>query len=345
MSKKRADEILQSGYIQLVCDSADIIIIADIATDARPFLQSLASSSGQYKCKSKIAMELTNRFDWKIPDTEEYYRLLATLITKTKPDNLFWIANNPYEGIYMRKKIHVSPVFRLLRSSGITSLPQLPLQQQNESQYAVTNARNWTRVYSEMMHHGIPVLAKKYYGGPKTLAQHIAYIDFPYQVSTMKLYENLREGIFLLVPSRKFFRQLVEANVLRFCCWQEFIDENGKLARNWHMNIDYYRPELRPFITYFGSWKELTDLLDGERWRRDKGGKQLLDQAAERKKSAHLIEKMTLETVQGWKQIFLEMGYTVGGAEKGALDREKAAELSSLKQIVPVGVRYLERGN
>ncbi|KAI9310349.1 hypothetical protein BDR26DRAFT_814530, partial [Obelidium mucronatum] len=44
-----------------------------------------------------------------------------------------------------------------------------------------------------------------HYGGPKTLKKYKAYIEFPYQVSTMKLYENLAEGVLMLIPSHDFF--------------------------------------------------------------------------------------------------------------------------------------------
>ena len=53
------------------------------------------------------------------------------------------------------------------------------------------------------------------YGGPKTLSKYKAYIEFPYQVSTMKLYENIAHGVVSLIPSYSFFKDIVENTTVK----------------------------------------------------------------------------------------------------------------------------------
>lgn len=45
----------------------------------------------------------------------------------------------------------------------------------------------------KMEEMGIPFkkIERSHYGGPRTLAKYKAVIEFPYQVSTMKIYETL----------------------------------------------------------------------------------------------------------------------------------------------------------
>ncbi|KAJ3065374.1 hypothetical protein HDU99_004180, partial [Rhizoclosmatium hyalinum] len=151
MTAKRALEIVRSGYVHSICSSTDIIVFADTAVDARPFLTSLAND---IPCSAKIVMELTNRVDWGVPadDLEEYWSLLGKIHTKVT-----WIANNPYDAKYIQKRIPAS--VKVIRSSGISRVPKQTIPS-NETTFAVTNARNWTRIYKEMSHMGIPILAK-----------------------------------------------------------------------------------------------------------------------------------------------------------------------------------------
>jgi hypothetical protein len=53
-----------------------------------------------------------------------------------------------------------------------------------------------------------------FYGGPRTLAKYRAFIDIPYQYSTMKLYENLAHGVVMLIPTIRFCKELSKVYII-----------------------------------------------------------------------------------------------------------------------------------
>ncbi len=56
-----------------------------------------------------------------------------------------------------------------------------------------------------------------YYGGPTKLAQYKAFITLPYQVSTMKMYENLAAGVVTFVPSPAYLKSIAKVSINDMC--------------------------------------------------------------------------------------------------------------------------------
>ncbi|KAJ3128741.1 hypothetical protein HK100_009012 [Physocladia obscura] len=123
------------------------------------------------------------------------------------------------------------------------------------------------------------------YGGPKTLVKYKAFIEFPYQVSTMKLYENLAAGVVMLFPSKEFFKQLIQTGIHSFHPW----DKISLAGDNWHMYMDYYHPDISPYSM----------LINDEN----------LDTKNVRVNGPKAYAKLVTQTLHGWAQLFHEMGY------------------------------------
>jgi hypothetical protein len=197
-------------------------------------------------------LELTNRFDWGVGDKMSYASLFQRLATHPR---FHVVANNPYEEYYIRNGFNVTfSRLRVLRPSGITFLsekvyPQknirlgtnsilhnikkeLPknetdavvyklaflMEGRNDSAFEKWSSKRIIDLFDEnkVKFHFIPF----YYGGPKTLTKYRAFIDVPYQFSTMKLYENLAHGVVMLIPTARLCTELSKvkicANLINF---------------------------------------------------------------------------------------------------------------------------------
>ena len=93
ISEKLADQIIKSGQIKKICDEFDLIIIGDTIPLGRAFIQ-----AGPSICRSKLALQITNRYDFAIYDRKSYNNLIANQI---KNPNVYWLPNNDYELYYL----------------------------------------------------------------------------------------------------------------------------------------------------------------------------------------------------------------------------------------------------
>ncbi|KAI9324993.1 hypothetical protein BDR26DRAFT_231140 [Obelidium mucronatum] len=228
MSGTDARELLDSGYIAKLCNASDIIIIADTVPDGRAILLSLLEPSESLnRCKSNIVIEMTNRYDWMVPDRQVYHEMLRRIF-KLNPKNLFWTANNPFEGPFMHANVggEVFPKVRLLRPLGAWNVDVenshmthgMPLNQETNisTQNMLAMVKNVEKVNRPIVgdlvdYYCMPVakLPKKY-GGPAGLLKYKGFIDFPYQVSVMKFYENIAFGVPQVLPTPRFLHALVK---------------------------------------------------------------------------------------------------------------------------------------
>ncbi|KAJ3063689.1 hypothetical protein HDU98_000520 [Podochytrium sp. JEL0797] len=218
-----AQELIDSGFISSLCSQSDIIVVADTVPDARGILLSLLNPDPSLRCSSNIIIEMTNRFDWMIGDKLEYHAMLLHLF-EHPPKNLFWTANNPFEGPFMHSKVGKTPTVRLLRPLGVWDVESEPISLGgNSSTVADTHDSfvilgnpdlvNRPIVGDIIKYYCMPVktLPKKY-GGPKGLLQYKGFIEFPYQVSVMKFYENVAFGVPQLLPTPRLLRMIVKSN-------------------------------------------------------------------------------------------------------------------------------------
>ncbi|KAI8610258.1 hypothetical protein BC830DRAFT_1146604 [Chytriomyces sp. MP71] len=313
-----AAALISRGWVRSLCVEADVIVAADTAPDARAVLRSLLNADPAMRCGSKIVMELTNRYDWMVGDREVYHRMLRELLGHKQ---VRWTANNPFEGEFMRARVGVDFNVTLLRALGVwgadetgeryktnetlTSVGQFTevVHPSNQTRYPRvrwdTLARikdlqkiNRPKVGEVLDYHCLPIATlPKEYGGPAALLKFKAFLDFPYQVSVMKFYENVAHGVPQLLPTPRLLRALIKSkNHHYMSTWldkleevQLFLDDPtayaasykdgkqnavtaavkmavfdyGHYVANWKELCDFYRKEFEPFAYYFDSLSEL----------------------------------------------------------------------------------------
>ncbi|KAJ3071356.1 hypothetical protein HDU98_005452 [Podochytrium sp. JEL0797] len=299
MKGERANDIINDGLVKVLCAVADVIIVADTMPDARPLFQSLARENKAERCKANIVLELTTRFDWGIPDGQEYYKLNWKL-AHMNPKNLFWVTNNAFEPLDLSYEALATPKFRMLRPTGHSQLDAQEIPE-SDKLLALCREEEHSAIFAIMRRMNIPFKhVNGGYGGPKTLAKYKAFIEFPYQVSTMKLYENLAAGVVMLVPSKDFFRELIEKDLHSFGPWDK-ISRAG--PDTWHLHMDYYHPDLSPYIYYFTSFDHLHALLTSST---------ILDSRNVRVEAPKAYARLVEKGLHGWADMFAEMGWVVG---------------------------------
>ncbi|KAJ3023820.1 UNVERIFIED_CONTAM: hypothetical protein HDU68_008445 [Siphonaria sp. JEL0065] len=304
MGQQRANEVLNSGIVKIICDSYDVIIVADtmpdFVLDARPLLESLIQDKEEDRCQANLVMELTTRFDCGVPDNDRFAELIwkVTHSPTFKSNKLFWVSNNPLEPLDLSYETLATPEFRILRSTGHSDLPANQISD-SLVEMAVTREPEDSKITKFLKHFEIPVhKLGHFYGGPHTLAKYRAFIEFPYQVSTMKMYENLSAGVVQLFPSKTFLNELIVKKIHDFHPW----DKLQRVGYTWPRYMDYYHPDVAPRVYYFDSFEHLKELLTMN---------ETLDIKNVRTTAPLAFQKMVKDSLHGWADLFLEMGYEV----------------------------------
>ncbi|KAJ3086077.1 hypothetical protein HK100_008823, partial [Physocladia obscura] len=84
MNAHRAKALIDQGHVDYVCSKYDIIILGDTIPHGRAILESLLLPNPSNQCRSKIVVEMTNRFDWDITDKSAYYDSISKLVQLSK---------------------------------------------------------------------------------------------------------------------------------------------------------------------------------------------------------------------------------------------------------------------
>ncbi|KAJ3130939.1 hypothetical protein HK100_007138 [Physocladia obscura] len=356
--------LINFGYIATLCNASDVIIIADTLPDARGILLSLVDPDESKRCKSNIVVELTNRFNWIVDAQKDYNELMLQLV-ENPPENLYWTANNPFEEVYFKMRVGKAPPFKLLRSlgvwdvdpfdnsAGITSVAskgkfgrvKIP-DQINSLTIIRDETRNNQHPKVELLFrlYGIydkVVRLPKHYGGPSILYRYKGLIEFPYQVSVMKFYENIAHGVPQVLPTPRLLHAIVKDAKLHhyFSGWIDKLEETAIYVANpekhaamqmkgdflkkevwedaprlrgikrldkpyraaWAELCDFYRKEFEPFVYYFDSFDELKQMMAVPF--------EAFDYKNVRKKGPQFYEQIRNESMATWKDLFNVMGY------------------------------------
>ncbi len=98
----------------------------------------------------------------------------------------------------------------------------------------------------------------------ETLYNFKGIIHFPYQISTMSLFEQYSANIPLFLPSKKFLLALQKEYphfILSQLSGDFSVVTDSHILEEWIENADYYDSENMPYIQYFDSFKDLKRLL------------------------------------------------------------------------------------
>ncbi|KAI8610036.1 mannosyltransferase putative-domain-containing protein [Chytriomyces sp. MP71] len=311
MNADQSRELINAGYARLVCDSADVVIVSDTFPHARALVESLLVADQEKQCNTTIIAELTNRFDWGLEENRGHGDAIAfhkNLWQIQQHDHLrsriLWTANNPLEAQHLANMAAITPEFRLLRPTGYSSLPGVFVPKEEAELVAVypMDGRLQSPILYILDQLQIPhkVLPKKY-GGPHTLKQYKAFIEIPYQVSTMKLYENLAAGVVMLIPTARFLRELILKDLTFFYPIYDLYCTNSGHEPDWSVFMDYYHRDLSPYMYYFDSWEQLKQLATSNN---------PIDTRNVRQRGSHYYETtIRNKTLHGWASLFNGLGY------------------------------------
>ncbi|KAJ3128389.1 hypothetical protein HK100_009201 [Physocladia obscura] len=283
MSETAANRIIASGHVGYLCTAFDVIVIADTLPHARHFIQSIVDGN---PCRAQIIVEMTNRFNWEVKDTELYHETIRVAVERRLVQ---FVANNRAEHAFLEDAIGLKfePDVRqvIVRPLGISVDAYWPRQ------YGVQNINTFVarenfcgdayKTLKNKYHLPIAIVpAATHYGGPKNLAKFKAFIDFPYQYSVMKFYENIAYGVPQYLPTPRFWEEVLDNKL--HCAWwaspnvlKNLVKQRDKnrvsnpnnlqIIKNfpdWSAYMDLYDPLFEPYVYYFDSIDELLALVN-----------------------------------------------------------------------------------
>ncbi|KAJ3131046.1 hypothetical protein HK100_006920 [Physocladia obscura] len=237
LSGHKSDSVNQNGMLaDFFCRAFDIIVIGDTIPDSRFLLQFIDKTSPSETCGiSKIVMMTTNRFDYGIQqsDLSTYYDLLRRVSSRSEKPQIVWTANNPFDIKYTLQLLGKNSTnFSLIRSIGYSALPviqQFPVELTHRP--AMLNHFSNSRFVAYLKRNDIDLAVfKRSYGGPTCLSQFRAFIDFPYQASTMK----------------------------------GSITGDDRIPKEWPDYVEYWHRNLTNYFYIFDSIEELKQILASE---------------------------------------------------------------------------------
>jgi hypothetical protein len=264
-------------------ESFDAILTSDTAPLSRIFLQN--------GWKKPLIIWICNRFDYSdrasidcdFPDTE-YYQLFSRAVQQ---DNVSVIAYTAIEHIYCRSKgidtgtLTITPCGAFISKCVDSAIPSYVVK---EETLFVTPYHNdtWFKVAKYCEALGFTSYQGRY-NGPEDLKGFKAIVHIPYSWSNLALFENMQFGIPYFIPSKKFFRQFLEAGA--------FLPDPGFAIHHLEAS-EWYSPRHSALFTYFDSWEDLQYKI------------QHTDFTAWKARIQEHAKAVKTETIEKWKQVF-----------------------------------------
>ncbi|KAJ3386231.1 hypothetical protein HDU92_002629 [Lobulomyces angularis] len=298
-SKKYADYLNNVEKLgDYFCDNFETVIVGDTIPDSRFLLQRLDEETYRGKCHiKKLILFTTARFDYGLnikDDTEDYYKLLKNLMLNENTSNrIFWFANNPWEIKYAKIKLDSDILnFRLVRSFGVSNFKLRNITKEDSEMPVLISYPN-TREFEFLLkkNFDFKLLSKNAYGGGVNLAQYKCLIQIPYQVSTMKMYENLRAGVITIIPSKRYLKFLMNVPSYELSAVKDSFEKEGQSFDY----IDYYSKELNNFFYEFDTLEELKAMVSKS--------KEELDYKNVRLNGPLYWKIVNLESERSWKNV------------------------------------------
>jgi len=240
------------SFVEMICSQYDYIVVSDIIPDSYIYFTN--------PCNAKLVLEITNRFDIFVKKENEvdYYKQLGRAVVKN--NNLTVVENNPFEVFHACEKGVFIPNYYLIRPLGFAP-PEVMGKTYNETHEEIAviehTEQDKNLAIPKLKELNIPLaqLAHRY-GGPLVLATYKAVMMLPYQVSIMKMMENFRYGVAMIVPSEKFFRELIKEGSYYFA--EKHLQDVPDGLTNY---VEWYNKEFEGLFVYFDSWEELPEVI------------------------------------------------------------------------------------
>lgn len=252
--------------LQHVCGQYPLVIVGDTIRLGMPYYKRVNLN----KCKTKFALQITDRVDrWVEPNGKEaYMRQMKQLANNS---NVFWLPNNDFEiyylnknGIYPRKENML-----MIRPYGFleTNSEQKISQFSNKCIiYIHTNfyEANFLLNFEGLDKSDYEIFYQGVYGGPSFLRKQKIFVYFPYQYSTMKVFDNAINGVFTAIPTPAFFQQLALQYEEDLSLMPELFELIRTNPLNWTEYFDVYNKKYIEMYFQFNSWSELYDIISNQ---------------------------------------------------------------------------------
>ena len=153
--------------------------------------------------------------------------------------------------------------YYLIRPIGLAPISKINKKEIFHNKVAVINNRNQGEILSPILKKlniSFNILQSKY-GGPLTLTNYKAIIHIPYQVSVMKMMENLRYGIPMIIPSERLLREILDnnKNIVINYRWVKFALNIKNGTKKY---IEFYNDEFKEIFIYFDNFVELPNIIE-----------------------------------------------------------------------------------
>jgi hypothetical protein len=241
------------SYVERMCDQYDYIVIGDIIPDSYIYLTN--------PCNAKIILEITNRFDLFVTDENihDYLNKFGKAVMEN--ENVIVVENNPFETFFARTHGVFIPKYYLIRPIGYAP-PAVMKEEHNEvhDEIAFINHSGHDKSITlpNLEKLGIKFTKLPHrYGGPLVLATYKALLMLPYQVSIMKMMENFRYGVAMILPSERLFKELLRDDRYEFA--QKELNDSLNGISNY---VEFYNKEFRDLFVYFDTWEELPSIIN-----------------------------------------------------------------------------------
>jgi hypothetical protein len=236
---------------------------------------------------------------WDVKDQETYKDTLHIILKNPK---VHLLANNPFEEYHMRElhKMNVKNI-KVARPVGISQLPGQNIEPELEGKVVIIDNFAFTRGLRNMFQndhidlHIIP----NHYGGPITLGKYRAFLEIPYQVSAMKLYENLAYGVVIVLPTPRLWKQWMKYSQI---ITRVQGDTKDIPVETLEEVMDYFHPDFAKHMYYYDSIEELASIVKSNN---------TIDTKNVKESAPLFMKKVRNETVTVWRDLFLEMGIAI----------------------------------
>ena len=188
----------------------------------------------------------------------DYYEKLGKAVVENK--DLTVVENNPYEVFHACIKGVFIPNYYLIRPLGFAP-PEVMGKTYDETHEEIAVIEHTEQdkklAIPKLKELNIPLAQLPHrYGGPLVLATYKAVLMLPYQVSIMKMMENFRYGVAMIVPSEKLFRELIKEGSYYFA--EKHLQDIPDGLTNY---VEWYNKEFEGLFVYFDSWEELPEII------------------------------------------------------------------------------------
>ena len=304
---------LEPAQIQSeLCDKNQIIIVSNAIPLATPLLEFIAWQGG---CSNTmILLNITNRFDYEAPNHPKYVETMQKLAELT---NVFWVPNNTFEVEWLRLAGVQVPSERLFmclpvgyhvkipRNEWPSTLKHAPMVTSTRSDFWTIGAAKHLVPYPQFTLNSF--LYNEHYGGVEALKEYFDWLFYiPYQFSTMKVFESLRAGLVVVVPSETMFlgmlADVIEANSPEYTAPQMHQCIYKEHPSDWRRFWDVYSPANEGLVIRVRDWEQLREWLAAGKIL---GG---VDVEEHKQSLAMRMKQHERAQLRQWKLLFAEMG-------------------------------------